>query len=229
MKLGHVLPRVLQTPVWQAIFDEYDQTGAAGLQARVALLKDRRNLDALAPSVATQLTAPSIVNEPDKIEIVKRLADHLGYHYRIPSNDPDAFLRFVGEASRLYGATGTNSFMHFLSYMLGIYLEYDMLWYDPLVKKWVVEQDSTIVGRRLGIDGFTDAQDVFPTSYLTLRVQQTAGFDTRAILDVFYDIAPANLIVRNIQTIYRAPLANLNVIPKPLQKNTITVPIVTQA
>lgn len=207
MEIGHVLPRVLaDSELWRYVFDVVDTIIARPLGDRVEYLTNRFNMDYIVPTSREAITAPDISGDPNAIEMVKRLAQHVGYHYDSIQDSPNALARFARESIRLSPDSGTTLSFNFIQYILNGYLEVSQLWWDPIDKNFYPVDAAEIAGRRIVTDGHTDVQDCYPTPYVTIKVEQDTGLSDLELIKLVYSVVPKNIVIWSIETIYTATI-----------------------
>lgn len=211
MRISHILPKLLSSSkLWSPVFKEADNVVGGPLETRIKQFKNRHNIDAIVPVSRTEIKALDISDDFNATEIVKHFADLLGYHYSVVSSDPNNFVRFVLEATRLIPFAGTNAFVNFMSYLLNTPIEVVPLWYDPDRSSFYTIDDPFIVNRRIVLDGESPTHNVYPTPYVRLKILKGKEIDTQEFVSLFNSISPADMIIHEVAFTYRSQPIEIN-------------------
>ena len=208
MQISPILPKVLSSePIWADLFKVVDEVLNTPTESRINKLAQRHNIDALLDTVRGRPVPIDLVEDSDTRALITNIAEVLGYAYRDSGKlNTIEYYRFVEESTRFIHDKGTEQYLNFFSFMAGVLFEVTPLWYRPETKELLPESSAVIEGDRFGLDDTVEPK-AFPMPYVELHSNSewTSRFTLKEQTDLFYSIAPMNVVLRDLVTAIDIP------------------------
>ena len=185
-----LLPDSLNTEFWRTLLDAVDHVWKDDIDAKIVDIFKINEVLRFSSTNNYELTSESNIDVMDRETAIKKLSS-LGLKLRSTENLSNIALnRLCANISMYWFGKGSEQFIPFLSYTLGVRLKVVQLYTNNY--STFLEDGDPGIGTTIYDDGTW-----YPTSHVTVYVDPNTLIDTdlQSFQDIFFSIVPYTIVV----------------------------------